>query len=117
VDGIFARQHNLLGNNRIKVGILAPSEQLVLSGAQINPEQFMHTEYEGQKFLRAFIFIGAQNYTVREYLDFKRDDNNKWLFRFMAYKYGPDKEEVVLEAVDWSADANKPNRVTEASWH
>jgi hypothetical protein len=103
-------------NNRIKVGILAPSEKLVLSGAQINPEQLMQTEHEGHKVFRAFLYIGAQNYTVRECLDFKRDDNNKWLFRFAAYKYGPHQKDILLEAVDWSEDINTPNRVTEVNW-
>ena len=102
-------------NDRINVGVLAPSEQLVL-GPQINQESLMHTDSDGEKFSRAFLYISAQNFTVREYLDFKKNEKEQWLFRYTAYKYSK-KEEAFLEAADWSDDPNNPVRIAAAKWH
>jgi hypothetical protein len=106
--------------NRIYVGTLHPRERLVLS-RQIRPEQFMHVDLdtgpEAGHFFRVFVYIAAQNFTCTEYLDFMRNAENNWVFKYKVYREAPliggkSKQPQLLEQVGWSADSNRPTAIT-----
>ena len=70
---------------------------------------------------RLFIFIAAQNFTVDEYLDFKKTDNGEWYFKYAAYKTLPVRPNLTpksqvqrpikLEEIDWTHDLNSITRL------
>ena len=105
--------------NRITNLTLHPGERLVLP-RQIKPEQFMQMkEDEGNgkaDMYRVFVSIAAQNFTSTEYLDFKRDDKNHWLYTYKIYRQGPVAKalagkplpDCLLEQIDWSENFNQP---------
>ena len=70
--------------NRISVGTLHPQERLVLN-TQIRPEQYMALDDAKSQF-RVFVLIAAQNFTSSEYLDFKKESTNHWVYRYQIYK-------------------------------
>lgn len=116
--------------NRISVGTLHAGERLVID-AQINPETFMaFDDDQGTKQFRVFIFISEQNFTVNEYLDFRKEKTGLWVYRYQTYKaltmsdirVAANKKKIskekFLEAVDWSHDANLLNTLkSQPDWH
>lgn len=114
-------------NSRIPIGTLHPGERLVL-GTQINPEQFMRMDEGESHPFRVFIFITAQNYTFQEYLDFKKGTDGFWLYRYKLFRQSPIvngthyvkppmRAPRLIEAADWSSDANHPVRIKKPNWN
>jgi hypothetical protein len=111
--------------NRISVGTLYPKERLVLN-RQIKPEQFMQIAPgmeppNTELVYRVFLYIGAQNFTATEYLDFKKDAQGKWNYMYRIYrpflgtrkihKNGYVEPDSLLEKIDWSEDMNNPSKL------
>lgn len=102
--------------DRVNVGTLHSGERLVLD-RQIIPENLMKVDDEhGEKnFYRVFVSVSAQNFTVTEYLDFKKNNEGHWLFKYKAFHQYPLPKDLhkehrlpdkLIEEIDWSSDSN-----------
>lgn len=105
-------------NNRINVGTLHVGERLVLA-TTIRPLGAMEFEEKGVHMYRAFILVAAQNFTTEELLDFKKDVDGTWMFKYMTganapivyqFQHGhprktPPTER--FEEIEWTKDPNE----------
>lgn len=105
-------------NNRINVGTLHVGERLVLA-TRIRPLGAMEFEEKDVHMYRAFILVAAQNFTTEELLDFKKDVDGTWLFKYMTgenppvvhqLQLGPPRKTppaVMFEEIKWTKDPNE----------
>jgi Tfp pilus assembly protein PilE len=113
-------------NQRINVGTLSAGERLVVAPS-IFPDHLNNMDIDGEKVFRSIVYIAAQNYTVEEYLDFKKGKDDAWLFRYKAYRLPPSTKasaqmqrgspELLLEASDWTSDPNQLKFTRNITWH
>jgi hypothetical protein len=113
-------------NQRINVGTISAGERLVIAPS-IFPERLAAMDIDNEKVFRSIVYISAQNYMVEEYLDFKKDKDNAWMFRYKAYRLPGNtranqtmewnKPELLLDASDWTSDPNQLKLTTNITWH
>jgi hypothetical protein len=130
-DGVWIKAtHNSIVRSisqRVNIGTLHQGERLVL-GISMKPDALAGWNENGSKVFRCMVYIAAQNYTVEETLDFKRDETGtNWLYRYQAYRRPPninpdgkvntEGSGPLIEAADWSSDMNNPMRTKEVTWH
>jgi hypothetical protein len=97
---------NWSNNHRIPVGTLDKNGDRIVLSLHLKPDSGLAIEEDGKNIFRFIVYVGAQNRTCQEFLDFTKGSDGGWRYRYKIYKPSSSNKtgQELVEEVGWSTN-------------